>query len=237
MSALFRILLPIGSLFVFISACSNGGQNSPAGAQCEESYKPINMSPAPNLQKVSLKPNDTTLPVNTINLPVGTYSYSRADLYYSDNRKVNDGNFNVHIQDVPQGDGKTFKPSMVCARDVKSLVIGTSVDTMGVSQIKVSLDPANPTQNIVVATAHKYAFTLEPPNGLIKYDFPLPNPADPATKTFPSLEQAFDKSVNPEVLETIMVKHSDAYYEIRSRYASQDSTGSWYLSVLLTYTK
>lgn len=93
---------------VFVTACGSSGRGRPRGKQCPSSYDPVSLTASPEgTQKVSLDPKDDQL-------PLGTYEYLGAEVYYHDS--LND--IKIHVKEDVGPQGQSL-PSNVCLRGLK----------------------------------------------------------------------------------------------------------------------
>lgn len=140
--------------FLLLSACGGGnGSHRTLGRQCPVSYNPVSMN-VPANQKISL---DSPL-------PVGTFEYNGATLYYKDisnyrielnDTKQKDSNQDKKQKDPKQPTTPTFKMTKGCIRNDSPKIVGLTFAIDGISKMVVQGN-----SNKVLSDVKSYSFSI-----------------------------------------------------------------------------
>jgi hypothetical protein len=167
---LFHVMsLLVSAAAISTMACSDGGGYSRLrGSQCpnwDKTKGPINFDALPGQEKLSLKPENGTI-------PAGEYIYQRATLFY-----IDDSGFRIQIRDTDHGK-ENFKGTQNCVRNALNAKSTTTFTASAIYKMSV-------TDTDRTAQQRNYRFFIDG-EGRYQFEF-VTDPAnqDPPTKVHP----------------------------------------------------
>ena len=209
----------IAVAMIAVTACNSGGTNLPLGNLCKADHKPISMTPVNGQKKLAMKPGDPDP-----GLPEGTYTYSRADLFYKENIPVDP--ITWHVADTALPNGTSSKQVPVCMRNARPNMTGIDNKTNAITDMVVC-----PNKKII--KTRLFEFGIERAQIFVRV--PVVNTD---TKSEPDDAYPRDPGTGSglgKVDSTLLVQANPSTYVVNSKVLGD--TGEFMVSVTMAYKK